>query len=266
MDSISVHGIFLADAAAHGVFFILAVVNEIRIVDIFTIGNKFSRDIVVAFSGHEFMERFLSHCFSEIRQGFFEQGMGTKHFLFYFVEFFFGYRPVENVIIFIAQIITEKAILAVSAVIQKYRVDTTDTFLAEKYLIALSAVGRHKTQFTIPKKKAIPTVLTLKDRLTVSAIFRKPATEHKIAVFHMGRMIAIFTVYVSGRIRRRSGHHFQQLPELFEKRNVKIVVTAVIKGIPFVAPPAVMAVYWRWRFGFEHRDNIFFAQVAGSFV
>jgi len=81
-------------------------------------------------------------------------------------------------ITFIPEIITKHAILAVSAIIQKCGTNAVGTLLTEMRLVATCAIGGRETEFAFFYKNTIPAILTFRKSLTITTIFRKPASKY----------------------------------------------------------------------------------------
>jgi len=80
--------------------------------------------------------------------------------------------------------------------------------LAEKYLAALSAISRGKTELAFFHKNTIPTIFTFENGLAVTAILIKPTTKYKVASLVVGSIVAIRTIHVFCLIRRCPRYHF----------------------------------------------------------
>lgn len=151
---------------------------------------------------------------------------------------------IKNVILLIAQIGASEDKRAPDTVARKPRVATLLAGVGIKCSEAIPHCHAVVAQFRSRRARYIKAFFYLERVYDICRIFRIIQVETQIAIFEIGSVIGVVGIDEIFDIAARPRHGIHEFAELLKKRPREIIITAIIHGLPCIAPPIFFFIYF----------------------
>ncbi len=161
-----------------------------------------------------------------------------------------------------------KTVGASGAIFAKRNIVAVFRIFAKESAETLPGNNKAIAQFRITEHRSVHRILVVQKHFGIQYVLAFVGKENKVAIFCRGRIINVIGIYERG-IAHAQCHLRRRLIKLFhlrEKRPRRIVCPCILRCVPLVAPPAIIAIHSKLAFRRIHRNDAFFAEIAGPLI